>query len=293
MKKVLFYILYAFISLITLLPLRALYLLSDLMFVLLYYFPSYRRDVVAKNLLNSFPEKSEEERKIIARRYYRHMADLIVETLKGMHISDREIKKRFVVKDTELYERYYNQGRDVLAVCSHYNNWEWLASFQLSTRLKSLTVYKPLTDKYFDRLMLNIRSRYGADVAPMSSILKRLIKYKQEKVPTISAFVADQTPPRGEHVHWTTFLNQDTSFYIGTEKVAVMLDMVVIFIHVKKVKRGYYEAESTLVSEHPKDEKPGEITEKHVRLLENVIKEEPEYWLWSHRRWKHKRPVNE
>jgi len=293
MKKILFYILYAFLFLITLFPLRVLYLLSDFIFVLLYYFPSYRRDIVANNLRKSFPGKSDQELKKIARQYYRHMADLIIETLKGMHISNREIQKRLIVKNPELYERYYNQGRDVLAVCSHYNNWEWLASVQLSTKLKSLTVYKPLTNKYFDLLMFNIRSRYGADVAPMSSILKHLVKYKRLKVPTLSAFVADQTPPRGEHVHWTTFLNQDTSFYVGTEKIAVMLDMVVVYIRVKKVKRGYYEAEPIIITEHPKDEPAGAITEKHIRLLENIIREEPEYWLWSHRRWKHKRPVND
>lgn len=293
MKSILFNILYAFIYTITLLPLRILYIISDIIFLLLYYFPSYRREIVANNLRNSFPEKSDKERKVIARRYYRHMADLIIETLKGMHISDCQIQKRFRIINPEMYEKYYAQGRDVLAVCSHYNNWEWLASFQLSTELKSLTVYKPLSDKYFDRLMINIRSRYGADVAPMSSILKRLIRYRKEKIPTISAFVADQTPPLGEHVHWTTFLNQDTSFYIGTEKVAVMLDMVVVFIHIKKIKRGYYEVESTVITEHPKDEPEGSITERHVRMLENVIREKPEYWLWSHRRWKHKRPVND
>ncbi|HNX67334.1 MAG TPA: lysophospholipid acyltransferase family protein [Bacteroidales bacterium] len=293
MKRILFYIFYAFIYIITLLPLRILYIFSDLMFVLLYYFPSYRRKIVADNLKNSFPEKSEKERKIIARRYYRHMADIIIETIKEMHLSKRQVQKRFRIQNPELYEKYYAQGRDVLAVCSHYNNWEWLSSFVLSSKLKCITAYKPLSNKFFDRMMLDIRSKYGTETAPTSAVLKRIVKYRMQKMPTISAFIADQTPPKGEHVHWTTFLNQDTSFYIGTEKVAVMLDMVVVFIHIKKIKRGFYEAESIVITEHPKDEPPGAITEMHVRMLEKVIREEPEYWLWSHRRWKHKRPVND
>jgi len=293
MKAFLFYIFYAFIWVVTLLPLRALYLLSDFFFLILYYFPSYRRDVVAKNLKNSFPEKSEKERNEIARRFYRHLADLFVETLKAIHMSPKQIRKRFIFKDPVLVEKFYAEGRDIIAVCSHYNNWEWLSSGQLTLPLQTITIYKPLSNKNFDRMMVRLRSKYGAETAPMSSILKRILTHRKKKETTISAFIADQTPPQGEHVHWTTFLNQDTSFYLGAEKIAIALDMAVVFVHIKKIKRGYYEAETVLITDNPKNEQPGVITERHIRELEKVIMEKPEYWLWSHRRWKHKRPENE
>ena len=293
MKAFLFYIFYAFIWVVTLLPLRALYLLSDFFFLILYYFPSYRRDVVAKNLKNSFPEQSEKERNEIARRFYRHLADLFVETLKAIHMSPKQIRKRFIFKDPVLVEKFYAEGRDIIAVCSHYNNWEWLSSGQLTLPLQTITIYKPLSNKNFDRMMVRLRSKYGAETAPMSSILKRILTHRKKKETTISAFIADQTPPQGEHVHWTTFLNQDTSFYLGAEKIAVALDMAVVFVHIKKIKRGYYEAETVLITDNPKNEQPGVITERHIRELEKVIMEKPEYWLWSHRRWKHKRPENE
>lgn len=293
MKGILFYIFYFLNYFITLLPLRVLYIFSDFLFLILYYFPSYRRNVVAKNLENSFPEKSEKERKKIARRFYRHMADLFVETLKVTHMGPREISRRFKFSDPSFLEYYYSQGRDVLAVCSHYNNWEWLSGVPLATKFKALTIYKPLNNKYFDRFIFRLRSKYGVDPSPMQSVLKSILKYRKEKILTVSAFIADQTPPKGEHIHWSHFLNQETAFYNGTEKVAVMLDMVVVFIHIIKVKRGYYEIEAELITEHPKSEPPGSITEKHVKCLEKIIIEKPEYWLWSHRRWKHKRPVNE
>ena len=293
MQRILFYIFWIFNYLITLLPLKILYLFSDFLFLILYYFPSYRRNVVAKNLRNAFPEKSEEERKAMGRRFYRHMADLFIETLKVTHMSPKEMSRRFRFRDMTLLDRLYDEGRDVLAVCSHYNNWEWLSSMPLYTRFRALTIYKPLKNTYFDRFMINTRSMYGVEPAPMQNILKVLIKHRREKVQTVAAFIADQTPPKGEHVHWTTFLNQETAFYTGTEKVAVMLDMPVVFVHIIKVKRGYYEAEVSLISENPKSEEPGAITEKHIHLLEEVIKEKPEYWLWSHRRWKYKRPADE
>lgn len=294
MKGILYYIFFFFNYIITLLPLRVLYIFSDLLFLLLYYFPSYRRDVVAINLRNAFPEKSEDERKRIARRYYRHLADLFVETVKVTHISRKQILRRFRVTDMALIDRLFNKDRDIIAVCSHYNNWEWLTSMSLALPYKVLTIYKPLANKYFDRFMYNLRSKYDVEPAPMQSILRYLLKYRKENIKTISAFISDQTPPRGDtNVHWADFLNQETSFYTGTEKVAVKLNMAVVFVHITKVKRGYYEIEPILISENPKDEVQGSITEKYIKLLEEKIKEKPEFWLWSHRRWKYKRPVNE
>ncbi len=289
MKKIAYYIFFVATWLITLLPLRVLYLFSDFLFLILYYFPSYRRNIVEKNLRNSFPEKEDAELKIIARRFYRHLADLFIESLKVLHMNAKQISRRFRFRDMTLINRFYSEGRDVVAVCSHYNNWEWLSSMPLFSPFTAMTVYKPLKNKYFDNLMLHLRSKFGVVPAPMESVLREIVRHRKEKKQTITAFIADQTPTPRDHSYWTQFLNQDTSFFLGTEKIAVMFNMPVIFVHIIKVKRGYYEVEVTLLAENPADEQPGSVTEKHVHKLEEVIKAQPEFWLWSHRRWKHKR----
>jgi KDO2-lipid IV(A) lauroyltransferase len=289
MKGIGFYIFTAFNYVITLLPLGVLYIFSDIFFVLLFYFPSYRKKVVEANLRNAFPEKDKAELERISRKYYRHLSDLFVETLKVTHMSSREISRRFRFRDMTLIDRLYGEGRDIVAVCSHYNNWEWMSSMPLYTRYTAMTIYKPLKNKYFDRMMCDLRSKYGVVPAPMQSILREMIKRRKNGELTVTAFIADQTPPPDEHTYWTSFMNQETGFFTGPEKVAVKLDMTVIFVHIIKVRRGYYEVETTLISESPKNEAPNAITERHVRKLEEIIREQPEFWLWSHRRWKHKR----
>jgi len=291
MKGIAFYIFYATNYVITLLPLRVLYLFSDIFFVILYYVIGYRRKVVATNLRNSFPEKSEAERKIIERRFYRHLADLFVETLKATHLSAGQISKRFKVRDWTLAERLCREGKDAIFVCSHYNNWEWLSSAILESPYKGFTVYKPLKNKYFDRFMTNLRTKYGVFASPMQQILRDLVTFKKRNIRTGTAFIADQTPTLNENVYWTTFLNQDTDFYRGPEKVAIMLDTAVFYLNVIKVKRGYYEVDIKLITEHPRAEAPDFITSRTVGMLEEIIRGKPEYWLWSHRRWKHKKPV--
>jgi KDO2-lipid IV(A) lauroyltransferase len=292
MKAIGFYVFFGINYLITLLPLRVLYLFSDFFYLILYYLAGYRRKVVAANLRNAFPEKSESERLKIERSFYKHLADLLVETLKATHMSAKQIIKRFKVRDWTLGERLCKEGRDMIVICSHYNNWEWLSSLPITAPYTGMTVYKPLNNKYFDRFILNLRTQYGVIASPMQQILRNLVTFRRKDVRTGTAFIADQTPPRNENVYWTTFLNQDTDFYRGAEKVAIMLDMAVVYLHVIKVKRGYYEVDLKLITEHPRAEKPDFITARSVEMIEETIRDKPEYWLWSHRRWKHKKPVN-
>jgi KDO2-lipid IV(A) lauroyltransferase len=290
MKRAGYYLFVVLSYLITLLPMRALHLLSDLLWPFFYHVVRYRRKVVEKNLRNAFPEKSRKERIKIAKGFYRHLTDMIVETLKAMHLTPDQIKKRFRVTDTSLTDRFFSEGRDVVALGSHYNNWEWYSALQLSSKHKVITIYKPLKNKDFDRYLYNIRKRFGVWVTPMNHIARDLVKCRGEKILTMSGFIGDQTPPPDDNAFWTTFLNQDTGFYRGAEKVAVKYDIPVIFINIVKRKRGFYELEYSLISEHPRDEEPNAIIARYASGLEEVIREKPEYWLWSHRRWKHKRP---
>ena len=284
-----FYIFYGINWIITLLPLRILYIFSDMLFPVMYYFPGYRRKVVATNLKNSFPEKSEKERIAIAKKYYHHLCDLIFETLKLVHIGKKQQMERMRLTNPELLERYYEEGRDVVVVLGHYGNWEWLNILPLYTRLRNVPIYKPLQNKHFDRFMLNLRLTNDCDPTAMSLVIREFIKNRKINRRALYGFMIDQTPPKGEIKYWTNFLNQDTPVYLGAEKIAIKYDLAIVFLNIQKIKRGYYTFTAETLFEHATGLPEDLITETHVKRLEEIIRDKPEYWLWSHRRWKHKR----
>ena len=286
-----FYIFYGINWVITLLPMRILYVFSDFLYLVLYYVLAYRRKVVAENLRNSFPEKSAEELKTIGKKFYRHLADLMIEILKLTHMSKAQSLKRMTICNVELLERLYDEGRDIVAVIGHYNNWEWLKSLIFHTRFQTVSIYKPLQDKRFDKFLLNLRNREGMILTPMSLIVREILEARKANRRSIYSFITDQTPPKGDIKYWTKFMNQDTPVYLGVEKIASKYDMAVVFFNVQKIRRGYYQYTAELLFEHTAGLPEYVITEKHVRRLEEIICEKPEYWIWSHRRWKHKRPA--
>jgi KDO2-lipid IV(A) lauroyltransferase len=286
-----FYIYYIFNWVIMLLPLPVLYIFSDFLFYIIYCFPSYRRDIVSANLRNSFPEKSSEEIKSIEKTFYRHLADLFVEIPKLAHMSKSQAMKRAILTNPELLRRLYSEGRDIAAVMAHYNNWEWLQSIIYFTDYQTVSIYKPLQNRQFDRFMLQLREKRGMMLTPMSNIIRTILRLRKSNIRGIYAFITDQTPPVTELKYWTTFLNQDTPVYTGVEKVAIKYDLAVVFFNIQKIRRGYYTYTAELLFEHTAGLPENNITEAHVRRLEEVIRAQPEYWIWSHRRWKHKRPV--
>jgi Kdo2-lipid IVA lauroyltransferase/acyltransferase len=286
-----YYIFYAFNWIITLLPLRILYIFSDLLYLILYYLVSYRRKVVADNLKNSFPEKSDAERKTIEKKFYRHLADLMVETFKLTHMSQKTQKKRFTYTNLEVIDKLREEKRDVIAVLGHYNNWEWPTLLPFYLKYKTVIIFKPLQNKYFNNFINKQRSKFGIVLTPTSNVIREIIKYRSNNINTVSIFISDQIPAKGDIKYWTTFLNQDTAVFTGAGKIASKYDMAVVFFHIQKVKRGYYNLDIELLHDHTAGLTENEITETHVRRLEEIIREVPEYWIWSHRRWKHKKPV--
>lgn len=286
-----FYFFYGINWIITLLPLPVLYIISDFLYLLLYYFPSYRRKVVSTNLKNAFPEKSDAELKSIEKKFYKHLADLFIETLKLTHMSEEQLMNRCTISNPEIMDNLLSEGRDTIAVLGHYNNWEWLIIIPKYTKYKFTSIYKPLQNKHFDGFMNKLRMQYGTFLVPMSFIIKDIINDRKNNIKTFSAFIADQTPAITEIKYWTTFLNQDTPVYLGAEKVASRYDMAVVFFNLQKIKRGYYNLNIELLFDHTSGLPEYLITETHVKRLEKIIREKPEYWIWSHRRWKHKKPV--
>ncbi|HVN57324.1 MAG TPA: lysophospholipid acyltransferase family protein [Bacteroidales bacterium] len=291
MEAVLFYIFYLLNWLVTLLPLRVLYFFSDFLFLVLYYFPGYRRDVVSMNLRNAFPEKSDKERAGIEKKFYRHLADLFVETLKMEHFPEAEHRKRCTYENPELLNRLYDEGKDIVAVLGHYNNWETQNILPRYLKHTTISIYRPLKNKHFDRFLLKLRSQFGMVLSPTSMVIREIVNRRKAGERTMSVFLADQTPAITDIHYWTRFMNQDTPVYLGAEKIAMKYNMAVVFINQQKTGRGRYHVKFELLFEDTAGLKEFEITEAHVRHLEEIINRNPEFWIWSHKRWKHKRPA--
>ncbi len=277
---------YLILKPLSFLPMGLLFFFSDITFYLSYYLVKYRRKVVRQNLKNAFPKKSTEELVKIEKGFYRHFTDFIFESIKSISISEKSVLARTSIKNPELLDEYYKQGKNVLVVCGHYNNWEFYA-LSLPKQLKHTTysLYQPLKNKFFDKILLNSRKRNGMKLIKTRDIFK----FFQEKNdnPKLMVIVNDQSPTNKEKAYWNQFLNQETGWNVGPEKLAKKFDYVVLFGHSKRLKRGNYEVEFTLVTETPKQTNDEYITDKYASILEDIIKKKPEFWLWSHKRWKH------
>jgi len=268
-------------------PLPILYLLADFLYFVAFRVVGYRKRVVWQNLKNSFPEKSDQELRKIQKEFYKHLAEVFVETLKVLQISDRELKKRIKIQNLDLLTRRLQEGRTVLVLTSHLFNWEWLSHIvAIEQKFPLYFVYQPLNNKFFDKLMLTLRTRFGQKAIKMQNVLKDILKNHHQA--RIVALLADQSPAGNEKDHWTTFLHQETAFFAGTEKIALKLQLPVLFGGVKRLKKGYYELYFAEIY-HPKDLPSTNITETYAILLEKQICETPANWLWSHKRWKKKK----
>ncbi|MES2388369.1 MAG: lysophospholipid acyltransferase family protein [Bacteroidota bacterium] len=274
-----------FLRLLSRLPLPVLYLLSDFLFLLTYYIIGYRRKVILDNLDLSFPEKTAAERQKIMRGFYHSLCDVIVESLKGPTISKDEILRRTKVLNPEVLTDIYDAGQSVIILTTHQGNWEWLllgCSAWLPFDICAL--YQPLSNKFFDKLMFDIRSRFGAQMIPGKQILREVAR--RRKIVSLYALVADQSPPK-EGAYKTMFLNQPTLFLTGGEKIAKAANFDVVFVSTRRIRRGYYEIEFTKIGSPPYGPDSA-ITEEYARLTEKMIRRDPSGWLWSHKRWKHK-----
>lgn len=287
---VLYYIFYAFVWLLSLLPLTILYGISYVVYFICYYLVRYRRKVVRQNLLNSFPEKSLEEIVKIEKAYYLHFADVAVETIKLMHISDEEMRHRMQFTNPEVISDFCEQGKSIVLLLGHYGNWEWIPSIYMNyDGIIGGELYRPLKNKFFDEFFLELRSRFGTVNIPKNDALRAIVGYRRENKTFALGFIADQTPSKNNLHYWKTFLNQDTPFLTGPERIARSGGYAVIYFDVKKLDRGYYSCDLITLTDDAKKTAENEITDKYVELFEKTIRRDPSCWLWSHRRWKHKR----
>lgn len=263
--------------------------MSDGVYFILYKILGYRKEVVLNNLRNSFPDKSEDEINDIAKKFYKYLCDLFLETFKTLTISRGKMLQRCSINEQaqKLFDRLAEEDKSIILVMGHYGNWEWAGNtFSMLCKHQLYVIYHPLQSKFFDKLMYDMRSRFGTKLIPMKETFRQMLSTRRELNAT--AFIADQTP-QPDNAYWTTFLNQETPVFWGTEIIAKKINYPVVYATVKRVKRGYYEIVAEELVSDPKNTKEGEISELHTKRLEKDIIEDPVIWLWSHRRWKHKR----
>ena len=271
------------------LPIWLVYLKSDFLFYLIYYVVGYRKKVVVENLTNAFPEKKPHEIQVISKRFFRHLCDLTVEGIMLKSLSTEQLKKRMKVTNPELVNRYFDEGKSVLVLTMHYNNWEWNSILPQLLKHRILLVYNPARNLTFDAYMKKTRSRFGGELISTKKILRTLFHYQQQNKPTFTWLSADQRP-KWDTRFWTTFLNRETGFFPGPESLARHTNQTVLYQHTRKVSRGYYETTFSVLAENPKELPTDEILKRYVSQIEKDIQQQPENYLWSHKRWKNKRP---
>jgi len=289
MKRLLYIISYPFIKFISKLPFKILYKLSDLLYLLLYNLFKYRKSVVRKNLELALPDSSELERKKIEKKFYRHFCDLILETVKVFSISKQELKERFKITNPEVIHELEAQGKSVIYMCAHYNNYEWILALRFhGMKNTSYGIYKKLKNKAFDDLLRKSRSKFETYLIDKEAIPKKMAEDKLKNKKANYGMIADQSPKRRSARNWLEFMGLNTPVFTGSELLAKRLDLAVVYMKIEKVGRGYYETVLEPVTTQAKKTDNGEITKAYFKKLESQIYRRPEFYLWTHKRWKYK-----
>lgn len=275
---------------ISIMPFWFIYFLSGLLSIFLRVGIRYRRSVILANLEKSFPEKDPGEIEKILRNYYRNLSDVILEVIKLEHIRPETLLKRFKFENFELFEDTLSKGQGIIVAIGHCGNWEWMGTaLGLMSGHKGYAIIKPLSDKRFNRYMQMLRHRLNEEsTIPFKDTFRMMLRNSKQR-PTFNVFAADQTPTREEINYWATFLGQDTPFFLGIERIAKALGFAVIFIDIQRTGRGYYRGVMKLITHEPGNDPEFSITDSYISCLEEAIRNNPDNWLWSHRRWKHKR----
>lgn len=288
MQFIVYILAYPLLWLISILPFRLFYLFSDLVYFLVYRVIKYRKKVVRENLALTLPHLSDAERKVIEKKFYHHMCDMFLEMIKTMSISPEEMEKRFQVTNIDLVQDYYKKGKSVILVASHYASYEWLLTINPKLDFQGVAVYKRLANHYFDQLIRKIRSKYNTEMVETRKAIPTMAQNQRDGKLSIYGLASDQSPKLDRIFHSMKFMGIEVPVHTGAEMLAKKYDLSVIMVKVTKVARGYYEAAFLTIADNPHDYENFDITEKYLKEVEKQIYEAPEYYLWTHKRWKHK-----
>jgi len=291
MKKVFAQIGVLFLKLLGYTPFWMLYFCTNLIYLITYHLIGYRKKTVVQNLKNSFPEKTEKEITAITRKFYHHFAELVVETIKAFQMSEETFRKRFHIKNPQVLDELYDQGKSVALLSGHYGNWEWTIALPKIIKHQVNTIYRPIQNETFDHYMKTMRSRFGMFMIPARISLRTMLDLEKSGQLSATYYLTDQTALKDTD-YWMMFLNQETAVFPGAEKIASKFKQAVVFMNIQKVSRGRYEVEFTKLFDDASLVKDYEVTKAHTHFLEEIIRKRPELWLWSHKRWKHTRPEN-
>ncbi len=288
MQRIIYLLVYPFLWLTSLLPFPVLYFFSDILYFFTYYVVGYRKRVIKDNLKLVFPGKTTEEINLIAKKFVHHLCDTIYETIKTMSISEEEIKERMKFKNVEILNSYFENNRSILLTAGHYGNWEWAGILNTLMPHDGLAVYKPLDNKNFDTLVRRIRGKFGGEIVSNRKIATHLYRKMKKGEPSLTVILTDQTPKLNAFKYRDTFMGIDVPMFTGAEELAKKIDFAVLFLKLEKVKRGYYEATLVPIADNPSEYDDFKITRMFFDMLENEIMYKPEFYLWSHKRWKHR-----
>ncbi len=289
MQRLVFWLAYPLLWLISILPFKLFYMVSDVIYALVYHVVRYRRKTVTSNLKLVFPEKSSEEIRTIRKKFYKHMVDMFLEMIKSISISNEELKKRFAFTNLEEIQKIRAMNKSIILACGHYASYEWMNALQLyGLDYRGFGIYKKVKNRYFDQLAKDIRGRYDGVLISTTKATKTITENEEKGILGVYAMIADQSPKLSRTRAWANFMGIKVPVFTGTEKLSRNLDMAVVYLHVEKVKRGYYEATFKPLTYQPEQEPEFEITRQYFSLLEAQIHKAPEYYLWTHKRWKHR-----
>ena len=289
MQFLIYILLYPVLWLISVLPYRLFYLFSDFVYFIVYYIIRYRKKTVRENLALALPHLSDKERLRIEKKSFQHLCDMFLETIKTMTITKEEISKRFVFTNLDVYNELEKKQKSVALMCAHYASYEWVISMNHYITYKGFGIYKKIANPYFDKLIRSIRSKFKATLITTKETIPTIINNSRNHVLGIYGFASDQSPKANSAYHWKKFMGIEVPVHTGAEMLAKRYDMSVVFLKTRKVKRGYYEATLEILSENAHDVPNYEITDRFLELVEQQIYEAPEYYLWTHKRWKHRR----
>lgn len=288
MQRILFLLTYPILWLLSILPFCILHLVSDLLFLLVYYLIGYRKNLVLKNLQQSFPDKDEKELLHIRRKFYRHFTDLFIETIKSFTISEKELERRYKYTNKEIFKEIEALDKSVIMMGAHYANWEWIINIQSKTSLKCIGAYTRLSNPNYDKLIRKNRSRFGSEFVPTSKTIKKLIHNKNKSIRSLYGLLSDQSPQIHKTHYWAPFLGVTVPIHTGAEMLAKKHDFCVVYMSVCKTKRSTYEIAFEILEKNPREVANYEITDTFLKKVEEQIVEKPEFYFWTHNRFKHK-----
>jgi KDO2-lipid IV(A) lauroyltransferase len=288
MQRVSFLLAYPLLWLISRLPFRILYFLSDMLFFLVYRVIRYRRKVVRENLNLVFPDKSEHELRTIEKKFFAHLCDMFLEMVKTMGITRQELDRRFTFSNLEVLRSLEEQGKSVMLMFPHYASWEWVISLDPHVKGRGIAIYQPINNKYFDQWVRKVRGKFGTTLVTTRETRDCIRQNRKEGNLITYGILSDQSPMAGKARYWAPFMGITVPMHVGAEAICKQMDLPAIYLKIRKLKRGHYQGSFVLLAENPAGVPDYEITDAFFREVEKAIAEAPEYYFWTHKRWKHR-----